>query len=181
MEVETSETEVTTVTEIPKKVTETRREGGSSKTREEILADQLDEQISKSSKYRQANSDLKARLAEMEPQAQRGAEAEESMSKLKLSHRQELAMARLEALAVKDGIVDPDALNLIDQSKLKFDKEGKPSNLADVLKEFRETKPHFFGAASSSSTAKVPSPAKPDPTSHSDADYAAFKKKFNLP
>ena len=180
MTVETNDTEVAEVTVNPTKVADKRQEGGSSKTREEVLADQLDEQIGKGAKYRQSISEYKARLAELEPQAQRGVEAEELVSNLKLSHRQELAMARLETLAVKQGIVDPDALALVDVSKLKFDKDGKPSNLADVLTDFREAKPHFFGAASSSSTVKVPSPAKPDPAAHSDAEYNAFLKKHNL-
>lgn len=164
MSVDTETEAATTVAQTNSTSTKTATEGGSSINREEVLSNQLDEQIQKGAKYRQANSELKARIVEYEKDEQRKAQLEEEHSTLKTTHRQELALARLEALATKEGLVDTDDLKLIDLSVIKYGENGKPENLAEVLASFKEAKPHKFGSVATSSAEKAPKPEKSDKT-----------------
>lgn len=124
--------------------------------------------------------------SQLEDQARQNAEAltakEQALEALKQEARTELAMAKLEALAVKAGIVDPDALALLDKSAIKFDDAGKVTNADEVLKAFKESKPHFFGSTNTSSTEKAPNPIEEKKGGKvSDADWEKKRREIGLP
>lgn len=54
-----------------------------------------------------------------------------------------LKLARLEMLAVKAGIVDPDLLKLADLSKVSFE-DGKITGAEEVIEELKAAKPYAF-------------------------------------
>jgi hypothetical protein len=70
--------------------------------------------------------------------------------------------AELKAHAIRAGIVDLDALKLMDTAGLSLDEAGEVEGAEAALAKFKDAKPHFFAGsgASTSSTAKPP-PAKP--------------------
>jgi hypothetical protein len=108
----------------------------------------------------------------------------EAKSEAKLAAQKEIALARLEAIAVKAGITDPDDLSLLDQSTLEYDENGKIKNAAEAIESFKTKKPHLFGSSvATASTFKAP--PKTDPTSNSASDlsaeaWAAEKKRLGI-
>ena len=75
--------------------------------------------------------------------------------------------AELKAHAIRAGIIDPDALKLLDISAVRLGDGGEVEGADELLEKFKEAKPHFFAAAptpptssTTSSTARTP-PAKP--------------------
>lgn len=76
---------------------------------------------------------------------------------------QRIIRAELKASAIKAGIIDSDALKLLDISGVRLGDAGEVEGAEELLMKFKEAKPHFFAAAttpSTSSTARTP-PAKP--------------------
>ena len=70
--------------------------------------------------------------------------------------------AELKAHAIRAGIVDLDALKLMDTAGVTLNEAGEVDGADLALARFKEAKPHFFSGSgpSTSSTAKPP-PAKP--------------------
>jgi len=81
----------------------------------------------------------------------------ETMSK---DHSGKLILAELKAVAVKQGLVDPDILKLADLSKLKFDDKGNLEGADDLLKALKESKPYAFGKPVDSTTGQHQTPGK---------------------
>ncbi len=178
-------TEAETGSEAAK--TEVKETAGAGKYTYEQLEAFREEAIADNVKLRTKHAEYKTRIGDLEQQARKADELEKEVTTLKTSARVEVAQARLEALAVKEGIVDPDALKLIDLSELKFDDNGKPENLKALLESFKEAKPHFFteGAAksaSTSSTAKMPKADSTTPNAKdlSDAAWTVRKQQLGL-
>lgn len=178
-------TEAETGSEAAK--TEVKETAGAGKYTYEQLEAFREEAIADNVKLRTKHAEYKTRIGDLEQQARKADELEKEVTTLKTSARVEVAQARLEALAVKEGIVDPDALKLIDLSELKFDDNGKPENLKALLDSFKEAKPHFFteGAAKSASTSSTVKMPKADLTAPSvkdmsAAEWEAEKRKLGL-
>ena len=134
--------------------------------------------------HRLAKYELEEKLNAAEAGFTKRLEDEKSKAReeAKAEVQHEIALARFEALAIKDGLNDPDVLKLLDTSKFVL-KDGKLTNGEELLKEFRAAKPHFFAKQATSSTTKAPSEA--DSTAKNVADmsreeFAAYKKAKGL-
>ena len=87
--------------------------------------------------------------------------------------------AELKVAAVAAGAKDAaDILALIPRDKVVLDKDGEPTNHAELVAEIKAAKPYLFGAASSGSNAPVPKPNKNGEKSvkeMTDEEYKAAK------
>lgn len=87
-------------------------------------------------------------------------EADGRVSQAQQAANERIIRAELKAEAVKAGVVDLDVLKLVDLSKLKINDQGEVEGGAELIKQLKESKPHFFGA--SNSTEKGGTPPKGD-------------------
>ena len=74
-----------------------------------------------------------------------------------------IVRAELKAEAIKAGLVDPEALKLLDTSAIRLNQDGEVESASALIANFKRAKPYLFGdppAASTSSPAAVP-PAHP--------------------
>ena len=97
--------------------------------------------------------------------------------------RTERALARLESLATKDGLLDPDLVSMIDASGITFDEAGKISNAQELVDAFKASKPHLFAAQATSSVAKTPKTGNTEAkkaTEMTEAEYRAYKQSKGL-
>lgn len=69
--------------------------------------------------------------------------------------------AELKAVAVKAGMVDLDGLKLADLSTVKLNDAGEVEGAEALMEALKKAKPYLFGAASTSSTSKVPATGDP--------------------
>lgn len=167
---------------------EVKSEAGASNPTPDKFEEFYHNSVRDNAKLRSKNSEYKNQISELEQQARRADELENEVTSLKTSARVEVAQARLEALAIKEGIVDTDALKLIDPKELKFGEDGKPENLADLLNSFKEAKPHFFKeaaaeSASTSSVHKMPNAKSSETKSALDMtpeEFAAHKARLKV-
>lgn len=164
----TVETTATEATEATAKVEKPAAREAKSK---QEVENELFETISKNASYRQ-------RIKELEAEVKRGAELEASVADMKTAHRIEVAKARIESLAIKEGILDPVALAALDTSALKFDENGKPENLSEVLTNFKTSHPSLFASASTSSVSAVP-PVQTSAATAKEMSEADFKKHWD--
>lgn len=88
---------------------------------------------------------------------------------------QRIIRAEMKALAVKEGLVDLDDLALIDITGITIEEGGSLKGAEDVLKKFKESKPHKFGEASSSS--HQPPPKKGEDTPKKVKDMTPDERK----
>jgi hypothetical protein len=71
--------------------------------------------------------------------------------------------AELKAEAVKAGLVDLDALKMLDTSSVKLDEQGNPVGAAELFAALKESKPYLFTAAPVHSSQPNPPPPAPKP------------------
>jgi hypothetical protein len=90
----------------------------------------------------------------------RAATLEEKIRSLSEQARTNLVMAELKAEAVRAGMVDLDALKLLDSSSLAIGAQGEIAGAAALMDRFRRQKPWLFGQTSTTTTA-VPPPQQP--------------------
>lgn len=64
--------------------------------------------------------------------------------------RARLLQAELKAAAIRAGIVDVDAVKLVDMATVRTNDAGELVDGVGVMKALRATKPYLFGASSSS-------------------------------
>lgn len=116
-----------------------------------------------------AERDFETRLADQVSQAKTEAQAEA---------KRERAITRLEAQAIKDGLMDPDFIALMDLSALALDDDGKATNATELLASFKAAKPHLFASTATSSAAKTPKATTETKkvSEMTDAEYAAHKR-----
>lgn len=152
--------------------------------RETFSREYVEELREEAKNVRLKASEYKSQLEEQAAQnATKIAETEAKLSEVQVQARNDIAFARVEALAVKAGIVDSDALALLDRSQLVFDDKGKLTNAAEVLEAFKTAKPHFFGSANTSNPEKPPRPAETGTKTAkdlSDKEWQAWKKANNI-
>lgn len=72
------------------------------------------------------------------------------VAEVKSSVKEQVKLSKLEALAVKEGLVDLDALKLLDLSKIELQDDGTLKGTEDVFKAAKEAKPYLFGEVKSS-------------------------------
>lgn len=99
--------------------------------------EELDKIIAKRLKEAQAKWEKSKDLSEVERLKQ---ENEELRHRVMLSD----AFSEFERLASKEGVRNVRGLFKVLQSELKFDKDGKPENLRELLKEAKSEFPEFF-------------------------------------
>ncbi len=88
--------------------------------------------------------ELEARLVEMETRT-----------------TQRLVQSELKSHALRAGLIDLDALKLIDNGTLKLDAEGNLENASKLMTDLKRAKPYLFGSASSSTPAAAPPTTPP--------------------
>ncbi len=117
--------------------------------------------------------ELQAKLDEIESQklAEQGKfkelyEKEQSERRKETqSMRRELARAELKALALGEGILDPDLVNLIPAKSFAWDEETQRyTNLKDLLTEHKTQKPHLYRGSEPTTQTQQPAPSAARPT-----------------
>ena len=88
----------------------------------------------------------------------RATAAETAANEARTKSQQRVLASELKKAATAAGIADPDYLKLFDQSALKLNGEGEPTNAAEAMAAWKASKPHFFGTPNTSSTANPPPP-----------------------
>ena len=140
-------------------VKELREEAKASRKR----AEALEQEVRDSEQHKASATELETRLAQVEK-----------------THHTELAMTRLEAKALKAGILDPETLSLLRTDSLEIE-NGRFKDEDAVLEKFKTDKPHFFGSRSTSSTTKSPkSDVETSSGKLSKAQIEAEMKKYGL-
>jgi hypothetical protein len=95
---------------------------------------------------------------------------------------QRVIKAELRAAAKDAGAIDAaDVVALLGTDKVKANDAGDVLNAAELLEELKKAKPHLFGGASTSSTAKTPPSGGPKPkmvSEMTDAEYAAARAEL---
>jgi hypothetical protein len=80
----------------------------------------------------------------------------EKLSEAKSSYMKELTFAKLEAEAIREGIVDADIVKIIDISGIKLSEEGKIQGIKEAVEKFKKEKPSLFKKIESSTYSKEP-------------------------
>lgn len=93
--------------------------------------------------------------------AARAAELERRLAAVEQAARARVIAAELRAEAVRAGMIDLDALPLVDAAGVVLDDSGAVHGAAEAMRRARRAKPWLFAAASSSSTAQAPGAAAP--------------------
>ncbi len=93
--------------------------------------------------------------------------------------------AELRAVAAKHGMVDLDAIKLLDMSSIKLTQEGTVEGAEALFEAAKKAKPYLFNPDSNSSSfaGKPPTPAKGEKKSASDMsaeEWAAEKRRLGL-
>lgn len=131
------------------------------------------------------------RIAKAKEEARTDAQKllDERVAEMEKANRNRLMKAELKAHAQKAGVVDFDDLFAVmtradTLSKIEFSDDGEVMNAGQIIADLKDSKPHFFGGVSTSSTAQVPAaaarPAKPEKIAlkMSHAEYMAARAKL---
>ena len=107
--------------------------------------------------------------------------AQEAGTKAEQAANERVMRAELKAVALKHGVVDMDLLKLMDLSAVKLLENGDIEGADALFEAAKKSKPHFFGAVSTSSTAKTPPVGDPkvtDARKQTPEEYAASKAAY---
>jgi len=110
-------------------------------------------------------------------------EADDKVAQSESQARDRIIRAELKAVAVKAGIVDLDALQLADLSKVTLSEDGSVEGADEMIEALKEAKPYLFAGATSSDTNPRPKPADNEPKSViglSEDEYRAAKRAAGL-
>lgn len=125
-----------------------------------------------------------ARQAAEQALAAAKTEAETRVVEAHKSAEARIIRAELKALALAAGIVDLDALKMLDLSGLTLGEDGSVAGADALIASAKKAKPYLFGAnAVTSNTQPAPKqePAKEfDARTASQAEIIAFEKKMGL-
>lgn len=105
-----------------------------------------------------SNSDATDLLQELRSRAE---VLERRLTEVQQQAEARLIRAELKAEAIRAGIVDPDGLKLIDVSALKLNESGEFEGAAELISEFKLSKPWLFGSQRSSSSGSIAPPSNP--------------------
>ena len=103
-------------------------------------------------------AELEARLAEMEQRT-----------------TQRLVQSELKSHALRAGLIDLDALKIIDANTLKLDEDGNLADAAKLIADLRRTKPYLFGAANSSTPQSAPPTTQPEAKKATQMTHAEWQ------
>lgn len=104
---------------------------------------ELEDTVAKTEAEKKAEAD--AKLSESEKTAQRIAELEKKLADTETGGRSRVAKAALKASAAALGAVYPDDIpSLIDMDKVKFDRDGEPTNADELVTELKKSRPNHF-------------------------------------
>lgn len=106
--------------------------------------------------------------------------------------RREMARAEMKTIALTQGIVDPDLIDLIPTKDLKWNEEtGRYDNLRELVESHKQAKPNFYAPPASTAPAPVKptmgnptsapattEPAKPDVSRMSRQEYDVAKRNY---
>ncbi|WP_199499906.1 phage scaffolding protein [Methylovirgula sp. 4M-Z18] len=133
--------------------------------------DDLRDMRRESAGYRRRAAEAQARVAELEA----------ALSARDQAAREQLIRAELKTAALQAGMIDLDALKLIDPSSVRLDEHGDVIGVQALLTEAKQAKPYLFASTNTSSTA-APPPAQSPRARHardmSPSEYQAAKAKF---
>ena len=136
-------------------------------------------------KLRQEMSDIEASYAKrLEAEVSKvRTEYEGKIQSLTDSGREALLRAELKAHALKEGIVDLDALKLADLSKVKINEQGVVEGAEELFKSLKESKPYLFGKTQNTSNPNSPPSSNPPAPLNAKeikdpAQYEAAKSSF---
>jgi hypothetical protein len=108
-------------------------------------------------------------------------EAEQAIAQARAEAETRIKHAELRAHAIKAGIVDLDALKLLDASALKMNEAGEVEGADALIAEAKKAKPYLFGAANTSNPTAPPAPkpqTKKSALEMTDAEFeAAMRNK----
>lgn len=94
---------------------------------------------------KKAEADASAKLSADEQQAKKIAELEQKLTDGDAAARARVAKAALKAAAAAGGAVYPgDVPALVDLTKVKFDRDGEPSNADELVAALKESRPALF-------------------------------------
>ena len=92
--------------------------------------------------------------------------------------------AEMKAAAIQAGMIDLDALKLLDLSGVKLDRNGDVTLPGDFFDKARAAKPYLFKAEATTSSSATPPPAAPPSekraTEMNDAEFAALKRQYGI-
>jgi hypothetical protein len=118
---------------------------------------------------------------------QQNAELQRTLDEAKQQMASKLAFAELKAEAIRAGIVDLDALRLLDLSAVKVDEANGVHGAAEAIGTFKSRKPYLFPTTSSSPPTRAPQAqpvAQKLATEMTDEEYrtarAILLKQFSL-
>ncbi len=97
-------------------------------------------------------------------------------------YKKEIMVAKLEAHAIKAGIVDVDGIKLADLSKISVDENNKLIGGEELIEELKKTKPYLFLKVGASSTyaKETPKPSDAKPFNAMSATPEEYKKHREL-
>lgn len=81
---------------------------------------------------------------------------------LEEKYKQKMLNSEINIEAIRLGIQKPEFTKLLDHSKIKFDTEGNPINLKEVIEEFKKDYPALFSSASGSTVPDSRRPGGPE-------------------
>ncbi len=100
-----------------------------------------------------------AKVAEYETKLKDAEKAtQDAVKAAEKAGNEKLVRAEVKAMAVKEGIVDIDGLNLADLSKVKFNDKGELEGGQEAIDALKASKPYLFTQPSTSSTTQPPKP-----------------------
>lgn len=86
-----------------------------------------------------------------------------------------LKFAKLEALAIKEGIIDTDLLKLADMGKITFE-DGKITGAEEIIAELKASKPYAFGTQQATKPNNLPKPNGQHASTGAPATFADWDK-----
>lgn len=149
----------------------------------ESNADYLRRLRDENKKHREGKEAAEAQLKELERKLQEAdqekAKSQSEIEKIKAETRNQVALTKIEAVAAKEGALDTDVIEkLLDPSQFEFAEDGKIKNASELVAQLKADKPYLFGAISTASTAKAPTPSNTGPRKVSEMSAEERKAHF---
>jgi len=155
--------------------------GGSTKPEPQTFSLEYVRELREENKsHRLLNQELAAKLKTAEEAIANSAkELEAKVAEAVNAGKQQLLHAKLAIEAKVAGLIDLDALKLVDTSKVTLKDDGTVEGAEALFKGLKETKPYLFDEKKSTTTTTTPPAADPPAAKKAsemtDAEYAAAR------
>lgn len=168
---------------IKKEVAALKLENAAKRTENKELKDQIAEVTGEKKKVEEQVTTLTQQLTSTKEEVTKvKAESDTKIAELTTAQKEQQKMAKLQVLALKEGMVDPDGLKLADTSKITVDDKGELVGTEDLFKGLKETKPYLFGVTGNTTQPKTPKKQgeheEKDVRTMKPEDYEAEKLKM---